>query len=188
MELSRGDMKSNRIEPVMPEVAQGEIKQIYDMIQHKMNKVPNIFKNMGNSAAVLKGYFALSDAAAQTSLSPKLREQIALAVGQANQCGYCLSAHTLIGRSTGLQDEEIMLARKGSSAIQKDAALLHFAKKVVDKKGEVSDEDVQELKKAGITDKELAELILVIVVNMFTNYFNLVTGTEIDFPHAPDLN
>lgn len=181
-------MKNKRLNPVAPESAQSDVKQIYDLIQKKMNILPNIFKNMGNSPAVLKGYMALSDAASQTGLSPKLREQIALAVGQANQCGYCLAAHTMIGKTVGLQADDILQARKGKTSDKKDAVILAFAKSVVDKKGNVSDQEVNDLKAAGITDKELTEIILVITLNMFTNYFNHITGTEIDFPHAPDLN
>lgn len=180
-------MKNKRLNPVAPESADGEVKQLYQLIQQKMNGVPNIFRNMGNSPAVLKGYFALSDAVGQTSFSPQLREQIALAVGQANSCNYCLAAHTLISKSTGLSDNDIMQARRGLSSNAKDAAILAFVKKVVDKQGNVTDEDVAELKAAGVSDKELVEIILVITVNMFTNYFNHITGTEIDFPQAPTL-
>ena len=181
-------MKNNRLNPVAPESAQGDVKQIYDTLQKKMNALPNIFKNMGNSPAVLKGYMALSDAASQTSLSPKLREQISLAVGQANQCGYCLSAHTVIGQTVGLQSDEMQQARKGLSSDKKEAIILTFTKSVVDKRGNVSDQEVSDLKAAGVTDKELTEIILIIALNMFTNYFNHITGTEIDFPHAPDLS
>lgn len=182
------NMQDKRLNPVAPENAQGEVKKLFDMIQTKMNTVPNIFKGMGNSPAALKGYFALSDAAAQTSLSPQLREQIALAVAQANSCNYCLSAHCLIAKSTGLGDSAIQQARHGQSANQKDSAILAFAKKVVDKKGHVQGDDVAQLRTVGVSDQELVEIILVITVNMFTNYFNNVTGTEIDFPPAPQLS
>jgi AhpD family alkylhydroperoxidase len=37
------------------------------------------------------------------ALSPKLREQIALAVGEANGCQYCVSAHTAIGKRLGTE-------------------------------------------------------------------------------------
>lgn len=180
-------MKTKRLDPISPESAQGEVKQIYQHIKDKMNIVPNIFCNMANSPAVLKGYFALSDAAAQTSLSPKLREKIALTVGQANNCNYCLSAHTLIGKAAGLQENEILEARKGNSKDTKEKAILLFVKNVVDKKGLVSDEEVETLKAAGVSHKELVEIIFIININIFTNYFNHITDTEIDFPRAPDL-
>src|SRR6516225_10405376 len=41
------------------------------------------------------------------ALSAHLREQIALTVGQANECGYCTAAHSAIGQKVGLSVAEI---------------------------------------------------------------------------------
>lgn len=177
----------SRIQSVPKEKAQKNVQDIYGAIEKKMGKVPNIFLNMGNSAAVLKGYLGLSEAASQTSLSPKVRELIALAVGQANHCNYCLSAHTAIAHGEKIADQEILLARKGDSQDAKTKAILAFAKTVVEKKGNVTEQDVSTLKKAGVSDTELVEIILVINLNMFTNYFNHITDPKIDFPLAPNL-
>jgi uncharacterized peroxidase-related enzyme len=171
-----------RVQSITLEKATPEVKGMLEGIQKKMGKLPNIFQNMGNSPAVLKAYLELSGAAGSTSFSPTLREQIALVVGQANHCNYCLSAHSAIGKSAGLTDEQILQARKGHSSGAKEEAILHFAKAVVDKKGEMTASEVEALKKAGVSDKELVELILVISLNMFTNYFNHITDPVIDFP------
>lgn len=177
-----------RVNPVTKEKAQNEVKEIYSSLEKKMGKVINIFQNMGNSPAVLKGYLALSDAAGQTSLSPKLREELALVVGQANKCNYCLSVHTTVAKGLGIPDQDVLLARKGQTKDPKEQAILKFAKSVVENRGNLADKEIETLKKAGVTDQELVEVILVIMVNMFTNYFNHITGTEIDFPLAPELS
>lgn len=176
-----------RVKPIQEDTAEAEVSVIYKGIKSKMGKVPNIFLNMGNSPAVLKGYLGLSDAAGHTSLSPKLRELIALTVGQANNCGYCLSAHTAIAQGSGVSDQEILSARKGAAKDAKTQAILAFAKIVVEKKGLVTDQDVATLKAAGVSDSEIVEIILVITLNIFTNYFNHITDPKIDFPVAPKL-
>lgn len=177
-----------RMTPVLPEKATGDIKSIYDKIQKKMGVIPNIFKNMANTPAVLLAYLDLSDKAAHTKLAPQLREEIALAVSQANECNYCLSAHTQIAKKEGLPDQEILLARKGEAQDPKTRAILKFARKVVDKKGKVSDADVTELKTAGVNDSELGEIFLNIMATFFTNYFNHIADTKNDFPQALPLN
>jgi uncharacterized peroxidase-related enzyme len=176
-----------RMHPVSPDKATGEVKTIFDDLKKKMGKVINIFQNMGNSPAVLKSYFSMSEALTHTSLDQKLREQIMLAVSQANQCDYCLAAHTTISKVAGIPDQEILLARKAEAKDPKTQAILKFAKQVVDKKGHVSDQEVATLKATGVNDKEFAEIFLAILVGMFTNYFNLMTGTQVDFPEAPKL-
>jgi uncharacterized peroxidase-related enzyme len=177
----------SRIPAVNPDTATGELKTIYDGMKKSIGKVPNIFRHMGNSPEVLQSFLALSQSLNHTSLSPKLREQIALVVGQENKCGYCLSAHSAIGKGAGLSDDDIQKARNGESTDSKTRAILHFAKVVVDQRGHVSDADVDALKRAGVSDTELVEIILAIQVNMFTNYFNHIVDPTIDFPLASHL-
>ncbi len=178
-----------RISAISPDKAKNDVKKIYQDLEKEFSgKIPNIFLNMGNSFAVLKGYLDLEKAASQTTLEPQLREQIALLVGQANHCSYCLSAHTAIAKKAGLLDQEIMQARHGQANNPKSQVILKFAQAVVENRGKITNQDIAILKTAGVSDTELAEIILVIIVNIFTNYFNLVTDPKIDFPQAPELN
>jgi uncharacterized peroxidase-related enzyme len=176
-----------RIKPVAVAEAKGEIKEIYQDLEQKMGKVINIFQLMGHSATTLKGFLNLSEAANHTSLPPQLREQIALIVGQANHCQYCLSAHTALAKGLGMNEPDILKARRGESIDLKGQAILQFASLVIEKRGNVTDQNVTDLKAAGVTEAELVDVILVIVVNIFTNYFNLITDPKIDFPQAPEL-
>jgi uncharacterized peroxidase-related enzyme len=177
-----------RTKPVTPDQAKDAVKKIYDTLQQKMGgKVINIFQHMGIAPATLKGFMGLSAAENETSLSPKLREEIALTIAQVNHCNYCLSAHTVIAGGLGVPSTQILQARKGESPDPKTQAILKFVKVVVEKRGQVNDQDVSALKAAGVNDKELVELILVILVNMFTNYFNNIVDTPIDFPQAPKV-
>lgn len=81
-----------RLHQIAPEAATGKAKELLDAVKGKLGLVPNITRAMANSPAVLEGYLGLSGAVGKGSLSAKSREQIALAVGQANQCDYCLAA------------------------------------------------------------------------------------------------
>jgi uncharacterized peroxidase-related enzyme len=176
------------INTVTPEKADVTIKEIYKTVEKKMGRLFNMFQGMGNSPAVLEGYLTLSEAANKTSLPPKLREQIALVVGQANQCKYCLSAHTAIGSSIGLSSDQILEARKGISADPKTQAILNFAKQVVENRSKIDDTEIKVLKAAGVSDKEIVEIIMLVVLNIFTNYFNTITNTVVDFPDIPSLS
>lgn len=175
------------IKPVAVKDAHGELKDLYTHLEKKMGKVFNIFQNMGNSPLVLKAFMDLNQAAERTSIPPKIREQIALIVGEANRCHYCLSAHSAIAKGLGIPEQDILQARRGESPDAKTRAILQFTRKAVENRGNVSDKDLAEFKDAGVTDKEFVEITLLIAVNMFTNYFNLLTGTPIDFPEAPAL-
>lgn len=171
-----------RINSVTPEEAGPKVKLIFDALKKKNGKIANIFLHMGTAPAVLEGYVALSDAANHTSLNPLIREQIALAVSQSNQCNYCLSAHTAIGKAAGLKEDEILSARKGVAKAPKEQALLTFAKLIAEKNGKIEDKDLEALKKAGVNDEEILDVLLVVIQTTFTNYFNHLADPQIDFP------
>ena len=46
----------SRIQPVTPDQAKPAVQEIYKTFEKQMGKVPNIFLNMGNSAASLRGF------------------------------------------------------------------------------------------------------------------------------------
>ena len=103
----------NRITQIDPATATGKTKQLLDAVQSKLGIVPNLTRVFGNSPAALEGYLNLSGALAGGVLNAKIREQIALAVAEINDCGYCRSAHTYIGGKAGLNEREIADAQGG---------------------------------------------------------------------------
>ncbi len=177
----------SRIHQIAPEAATGKAKELLDAVKGKLGLVPNITRAMANSPAVLEGYLGLSGALSKGSLSAKNREQIALAVGQANQCDYCLAAHSAIGKMVGLTPDQILDSRRGTAIDPKTDALIRFARKVVDERGLVSDADVAEVRSAGLDDAAIAEVVANVALNIFTNYFNHVAETDIDFPKVEPI-
>lgn len=167
--------------------AQGKQKELLDVVQKKLGMVPNLVRVFANSPAALEAYLNLDGALSDGELSVKLREQIALTVAEANGCDYCLSAHTAVGKSLGLSKDEILDARRGTSSDSSVAAALKFANNVVEKRGWVSDEDLEAVRNAGYGDGQVAEIVAVVALNIFRNYFNHVAETPIDFPEAEPL-
>ncbi len=170
-----------RIKAVNPAEATGKTKQLLDAVQSKLGITPNLMRTLAASPAALEGYLNFSGALAGGLLDAKLREQIALVVAQANSCEYCLSAHATIGQMVGLQPEEIEASRRSHSADAKRNAALTFAQTIVAQRGELSDGDVDKVRKAGYGDGEITEIIANVAVNIFTNYFNHIAQTYVDF-------
>src|SRR5882762_5341780 len=106
----------SRLAAIQPQAATGKAKELLDAVQAKLKITPNMTKVMANSPAVLEA---------------KLREEIALEAGEQNSCQYCVSAHTAIGKLTGLTDSEIDQAREARSGSARNAAALQFARELV---------------------------------------------------------
>src|SRR3954447_20572900 len=178
-----------RITPVNPQAVQGRARELLDAVKARLGLVPNMARSMAVSPPVLEAYLGFIGALGHGVLPAKVREQLALDVGEANHCDYCVSAHAYIGKNVAhLSDTDILDGRKGTSADSKTDALLRFARNVVTKQGIVDDADVEAVRAAGYGDAEIAEVVAHVALNVFTNYFNNVAGTAIDFPRAPALS
>lgn len=175
----------SRLNPVDPQAASGKTRELLDTVEKSLGLTPNMMRVMANSPAVLEGYLNFSGALSKGRLSARLREQLALTVAQANTCDYCLSAHTALGKLAGLSEAEINASLQSRADEAKTAAALQFARRIVVSSGEVSDAEVSAVRQAGFDDAEIAELIANVSLNIFTNYFNHIAGTVIDFPRAP---
>lgn len=171
-----------RIDPVEHETAEGGTKALLDTVKAALGATPNMTTTMAHSA-VLEGWLGLNSALRKGSIGGADGERIALAVAEANGCSYCLSAHSYLATNVAsLGADEIERARQFESADPTSAAVLAFARAVVDTKGQVSDDDVDAAHAAGLTDVQLADIVGHVAVNALTNYFNRAFDVDIDFP------
>ncbi len=177
-------MTTQRIAAVNPAETTGKTKQLLDGVQAKLGMTPNMMKTMAAAPAVLDAYLSFGNALGTGHLDARFREQIALAVAQANSCEYCLSAHSTIGKLVGLKPEEITSSREAHSSDARRDAGLQFVQLLVVQRGVVSDQALAQVKAAGFSDGDIAEIVANVAVNIFTNYFNHVARTDVDFPRV----
>jgi len=173
---------TTRLTALDPAQATGKAKELLDGVQASLGLTPNLMRTMAQSPAVLEGYLSLSGALGHGTLPAKVREQISLAVGEANHCQYCVSAHTAIGKMVGLNADDILSSRNAQGSDPKATAALTFAHLLVQNRGEATDAEISAVRAAGYTEGEVAEIVANVALNLFTNYFNHVARTEVDFP------
>lgn len=174
----------NRIQQIDPATATGKTQQLFSGVQKNLGFVPNLMRVIGNSPAALEGYLSLSGALSHGALSASLREQIALTVAEINGCGYCLSAHSLLGGKAGLNQEELNSARRATAVNDKSDAALKLARAVTLQRGHISDADLEAARSAALSDAEIIEVVENVALNILTNYVNNVARTVIDFPEV----
>jgi uncharacterized peroxidase-related enzyme len=176
-----------RLNVVTPEQATGQTGELYGAIKSAVGAIPNIYQGVANSPAALGAVLQIGQALKQGRLGGAEAEAIRLAVSEANGCDYCLAAHTLLGRQAGLSDADVVQIRRGRARDSKIAALVGFVNAVLRPNGALSDADIQAVKAAGYDDAQITEALLVIGETTFTNMFNRVHQTPLDFPAAPKI-
>src|SRR5947209_15028691 len=175
----------SRLTTIDPAQASGETRELLEATQRTLGVVPNSAKVLASSPAALKAWLETLRALAAGQLDPGLRERIALGVAEANECGYCLSAHTYVAKHVAhLSDSAIQESRRFSCSDSKVDAALSFTRAVLETRGGVSDADVEQVRSAGYSDGEIAEIIAHVALSVLTNYVNRVADTEVDFPRV----
>ena len=144
----------------------------------------NIFKGIAVNAKVLEAFVKFNGAVKAGSLTPAEHEIVALISSEKRNCQYCLAAHTKIAEGLGVDEETALGVRRGTGDSEKRQALIDFTIAMLDTDGFVTDAQLTEFKAAGYDDAAVIEVIGELAVIGFTNMFNHVNETEIDFPVA----
>jgi uncharacterized peroxidase-related enzyme len=169
--------------PATIDLAPAAAQPLLEAVRKQIGSAPNLFRLVANSPAALEGYLGLNGALAKGALSAATRERIALAVAQINSCGYCLAAHSFMGKNLAKLDAaEIAANRAGRSSDAKADAAVRLAVKITTQRGAVSEADLAAARAAGYSDGELIEIVAHVALNTLTNYINEVFKTDIDFP------
>ncbi len=104
--------------PATIDAAPAASQPLLEAVKKQIGAAPNMFRLISNSPAALEGYLGLYGALGKGALPAPTRERIALAVAELNGCGYCLSAHTYLGKNLAkLDDAEITANRNGPSSL-----------------------------------------------------------------------
>lgn len=176
-----------RLDIVTPAKASGRTKDLYDAIEGAIGMVPNIYQGLGNSPIALEGALHTDGLLKKGELGGAELEAIKLAVSQAYGCDYCLAAHTLLGKKAGLSEAETLAIRRGRLQHPKIGALVAFVNAAIRPEARISDADLAAIRAAGYNDAQIAETIQAIAQTVYTNLFNRVHQTAVDFPPAPAL-
>lgn len=174
----------NRLHTQPADQAEGHAAALYTAIKGAIGMVPNAYVGIGsNSPAALEAGLNLDSVLKKSSLSGHEVEAVKLAVSQVAACDYCLAAHTAISKLHGLDPGAIVALRHGQpSGNPKLDALASFTRVAVGGKGKVPDEALQAVREAGYTDAQIVDTVLAITSITFTNLFNRINDTALDFP------
>ncbi|WP_298555821.1 carboxymuconolactone decarboxylase family protein [uncultured Algibacter sp.] len=159
---------------------------IFDNLNKALGFVPNLYATYANSDTALENY--LNFANAKTSLSAKEKEVVNLAVSEVNNCIYCLSAHTAIGKMNGFSEEQILELRAGEASFDNELdALARLARNITENRGRTDADVLENFFKAGYTKGNLIDTISLVGDKTISNYVHSTTQVPVDFPVVQPL-
>ncbi|MEP7317369.1 MAG: carboxymuconolactone decarboxylase family protein [Panacibacter sp.] len=170
--------------PTRDEVAPAN-QAIFDNLNKALGFVPNLYATIAYSDNGLSRYLAYQNA--KTTLSNKEKEAVNLIVSEVNNCLYCKSAHTLIGKMNGFTDEQLLNIRRGKATDAKLNALVQLAKSITKNRGNAEAHLVDNFFAQSYTNENLVDLILQVSDKTAMNYLHNLIQIPVDFPLAPSL-
>jgi uncharacterized peroxidase-related enzyme len=164
--------------------ASGATAEIYAQIRKTVGNVPNTFAAIGAYRPdALKAILQADSVLGAGNLSRRDQETIKLVISGVAGCDYCVAAHSLLGKLAGLKPDELknIRDRKPTGDAKRDA-LIRFVRVLSESSGTVTSDEFAAIKAAGYSDAQLVDISLAFATTVFTNVFNRINDTAIDFP------
>jgi len=175
----------SRINIPAVESATGATADIYERVKKLAGgRVPNTYASLGYLSPSSLGVFLDAQASlALGSLSQQELQIIKLVVSTKAGCDVCVAAHNFLGKLSGIPVETLRAVRAGRpTGDAKRDALVHFVLLLQATSGSITQGEFAAIRAAGYTDTQLAEIALAIGLITFTNTFNRINDTDVDFP------
>lgn len=167
------------------DTATGATADVYARVKKVSGgRVSNTYAALGH--LVPASLDAVLDAQASLNagtLSKQEQETIKLVLSVKTGCEVCVAAHSFLGKLAGLKVGMLRAVRAGQpTGDARRDALVGFVSHLYTTSGTVSDDQYDAIREAGYTDRQLAEIALTFALGIFTNTFNRINHTDVDFP------
>lgn len=175
---------TSRIDTPAATSASGETADVFAGIRKAVGMVPNAYAAIGAlNTPALKTMLSADAVLARGVLSAQDRETVKLVVSAIAGCDYCVAAHSLAGKASGLPVDTVRAIRalEPTGDARRDA-LIEFVRRLQEGQGTLEAESLAALRAAGFPDEAVVDIALAIAVITFTNVFNRVNDTTVDFP------
>lgn len=155
-------------------------------VESKFGFIPNVLGQMAESPAGLAGTVQLMGSVEKTSLSPGEQWLALLTTAFQFNADYCVAANSTAAQMMGVPKQIIEGVRNGEPLADiKFEALRRFVTDMVQQRGKVSQESIQQFFKAGFSKSQLFEVILAIAMETIASYSERALATPLDAQYQP---
>ncbi|MFW5927866.1 MAG: peroxidase-related enzyme [Thermoplasmatota archaeon] len=161
------------IDEIDEENADDKLEEVYNRIKGDRGKLSNIMKVHSLMPQAMDDHMDLymSIMFKERSLSREMCELIGVVVSNENGCEYCVNHHAEALNHYWDDEERIERLKedyKGADLDDKKSTIVEYAVKLTNTPDKVEKVDVDNLRRAGFSDKNILN------INLVTSYFNFV--------------
>jgi uncharacterized peroxidase-related enzyme len=173
------------IDTISPEDAEGRTKEVYEWILRERGHVANIFRAEGMEPEILMRQVDLyvEILMGPGPLTREEREMIAVVVSAANKSAYGAVHHSealeFLEKDPGALNR-LLQEYVTKHATPRSKALLAYAAKLTFNPKGITEDDIKDLREAGLTDQEILRANLVAAYFNFSNRVSLGLGVDLE--------
>ncbi len=151
--------------------APAKSRPVLETLQQVFGTVPNLAAGMSSSPVLIQGFVGLFQNVHGGTFPEAEIQVLLLTNAVANRCAWAVAFHTALALKEGVADADVAAIREGRlPAGQRQAALSHLARSLIDKRGHVDDAEVDRFCSAGLEPAQALEVVGVVAASTITNY------------------
>ena len=170
-----------------PETAPDGSKQIMEASLKAFGMVPNLHKILAEAPATYETYNAAFGLFMSNTTFSALEQQVVFMTANfENNCHYCVPGHTWMMKAAKMPDDVIEALREGTPLPDEKLQALHvYTKELLDNRGHIGDEKLEDFLNAGFTKRQALEVLTGLAAKLISNFTNALTHTKVDEPMKP---
>ncbi len=156
-------------------------KPVLEQLQQAFGVIPNLAAAIANSPKLLTAFLAVFQQVHSSSLTEPEIQIVLLTDAVANSCAYAVAFHTALALKAGVSSAETDAIReRRAPRDQRFAALATLAKTLIEKRGHLSEQELDSFVSAGFTKEQVLEVITVVAASTITNYAGNVANPALE--------
>jgi alkylhydroperoxidase family enzyme len=158
-------------------------KSALEQLQQAFGFVPNIAGAIANSPKLVNALVGVFQQVHSSSLTEPEIQIVLLTDAVTNSSTYAVAFHTALALQQGVGSEETDAIREERLPTNKRfAALSMLAKTLIQRRGHLSDQELDSFTAAGFTKEQVLEVIAIVAASTITNYAGTIADPPLEEP------
>jgi alkylhydroperoxidase family enzyme len=163
--------------------APAKSKPALEQLQKAFGILPNLPAIIANSPKLINSLVGMFQQVHSPGLTEAENQIVLLTDAVVNSSQYAVAFHTALALQQGVSSEETGAIReRGVPRDNRFAALSTLARTLIEKRGHLSEQDLESFVAAGFTLEQVFEVVAIVAASTITNYAGNIANPPLEDP------
>jgi alkylhydroperoxidase family enzyme len=156
-------------------------KPALEWLQQAFGVLPNLPAVIANSPKLINSLVGLFQQVHSPGLTEAENQIVLLTDAVTNSSAYAVAFHTALALQQGISSEETTAIReRRAPSDRRFAALSTLAKTLIEKRGHLSEQELDAFLAAGFTKEQILEVVAIVAASTITNYAGTIANPPLE--------